>query len=124
MRITILGTGLAIITLGFWGTTLLPQKEAFAYLQGTLTLGGGLIICAAFSLRMLWHGTIGAGVLALLGMVRGLGNLPNLLPDQEKSPLPFLELAITILTAYLLARVITALLTEKSRRHIQSPRDP
>ena len=124
MRITILFTGIAIISLGFWSTTLLSEKESIAYLQGALTLGGGLLICAAFTIRMPWHGIIGAGILALLGFVRGLGNLPKLVTDQPHTSLPFLELAITVLTASLFARVIVTLLKEKSHRSIQSLRDP
>ncbi len=37
-----------------------------ALMFGSLTLGGGFIICGLFSIKMLWHGVIGAGVLALV----------------------------------------------------------
>jgi hypothetical protein len=117
VRLTILLTGLTILALGFWATSLLPKKEAMAYLQGSLTLGGGLLICAAFSLRMLWHGIVGAGVLALLGMVRGLGNIPKFFPPHSPNAQAYLELAITALSAALFARIITTLLQEKARRH-------
>jgi Na+/proline symporter len=116
VRLTILITGLIILALGFWATSLLPKREAMAYLQGTLTLGGGLLICAAFTLRMHWHGIIGAGVLALLGMVRGLGNIPKFFPPQSPNANAYLELAITSLSAALFARVIHTLLQEKSRQ--------
>ncbi len=109
MRLTILIVGLLILALGFWATSLLPKKEAMAYLQGSLTLGGGLLICAAFTFRMLWHGIIGAGVLALLGMVRGLGNIPKFFPPHSPNANAYLELAITALSAALFARLITTL---------------
>lgn len=123
MRLTILITGLLILALGFWATSLLPKKEAMAYLQGALTLGGGLLICAAFSLRMLWHGIVGAGVLSLLGMVRGLGNIPKFFPPNTPNAQSYLELATTALSAALFARVLTALLQEKSRRQAQALHD-
>lgn len=118
MRLAILIIGLVILSLGFWAANLLPKKEAMAFLQGSLTLGGGLLICAAFTVRMLWHGIIGAGVLALLGMVRGLGNLPKLLPPHTPGPQNFLELATTGLSAILFSAVVSALLREKSRRQL------
>jgi hypothetical protein len=119
VRLAILITGLIILALGFSATHLLPKKEAMAFLQGSLTLGGGLLICAAFTLRMLWHGVIGAGVLALLGMVRGAGNLPKFFPPNSPDTSAYLELAITALSAFLFARVTKGLLLEK--KHLQTP---
>lgn len=120
MRLLILITGLLILALGFWSTSLLPKKEAMAFLQGSLTLGGGLLICSVFTLRMHWHGIIGAGVLTLLGMVRGLGNIPKLFPPNTPGISAYLELTITALSAALFTRVIMLLLHEKSRQPSQA----
>lgn len=119
MRLVILIAGLAILGLGIWAQSLLPKREAMAFLQGTLTLGGGLLICAAFTLRMHWHGILGAGVLALLGMASGLVNIPKFFPPHTPNAQSYLELAVTAISAALFARIITALIEEKSRRQLR-----
>ena len=102
---------------------VLEKNDALAFLQGTLTLGGGMIICGLFSLKMQWHGVIGAGVLALLGAARGLGNVPDFVKllggDHPRGPAPAMELGITVICLVLLFRVLRELQREKIRRMLE-----
>ena len=123
MRFQIFFSGAMILFLGVAGMELLPKNEALALLQGALTLGGGMIICGLFSLKMQWHGIIGAGVLALLGAARGAGNVPDfvklLAGDHARGPAPALELGVTLISLVLLLRVIRALQRERVRRMLE-----
>ena len=106
---------------------LLDRVEAWPFLLGTLTLGGGLIICGLFSLNMRWHGLLGAGVLALLGAARGLANLPDLLKlmagDFSRGAAPAMELGVTVLCLSLLLRVVGTLRRERAGRRMARQRD-
>lgn len=123
MRFQIFFSGVAIGALGMVATRLLESGEGTAFLLGSLTLAGGLLICGLFSLKMKWHGIIGAGVLALLGAARGLGNLPDMLAflggEGERGPAPVMELGITAVCMVLLARVLTELQRERVRRMLE-----
>lgn len=123
MRFQIFLSGALMLVLGTVAMRVLDQKAALAFLQGTLTLGGGMIICGLFSLKMQWHGIIGAGVLALLGAARGLGNVPDFLKlltgDHSRGPAPALELAVTLICLVLLLRVLRALQRERTRRMLE-----
>lgn len=123
MRFHIFTSGLAVLALGFYGTTLLPEKEAIAMLHGVLTLGGAILICGFFSLKMQWHGIIGAGVIALLGAARGIGNLPDFIRlvsgDPSPGPRPALEFGFTLVCLMLLVRSVQALLRERTRRLLE-----
>ncbi|MCU0753175.1 MAG: hypothetical protein MUC40_09175 [Akkermansiaceae bacterium] len=72
---------------------------------------------------MKWHGIIGAGVLALMGAARGLGNLPDLAlflsGERERGAAPVMELGITVVCLVLLARVLAALYRERIRRMLE-----
>ena len=100
MRFQIFFSGVMMCLLGVLAMRVLEKNEALAFLQGTLTLGGGVIICGLFSLKMQWHGVIGAGVLALLGAARGLGNVPDFVKllggDHPRGPAPAMELGVTL----------------------------
>jgi hypothetical protein len=123
MRFLIFLSGAAILALGVVAHRVLGKTEALAFIQGALTLGGGIIICGLFSLKMQWHGLIGAGVLALLGTARGAANLPDALKllagDRSRGPAPALELGVTALCLLLLARVLAALHRERTRRMLE-----
>lgn len=123
MRVQLFIGGAMIIVLGLMALSGLPREPAAAMLQGTLTLGGALLICGLFSLRMRWHGVIGAGVVALLGAARGAGNLPDLgkwlSGDRSRGNTPWIEAAITLVCLILLTRVIAALRREKIRRMLE-----
>lgn len=123
MRIQIFASGAVIALLGLAGLRLLGKDEALAFLQGALTLGGGMIICGLFSLKMRWHGIIGAGVLSLLGVARGLGNIPDFVKllggDHSRGPAPALELGVTSICLVSLLRVIRALQQERTRRMLE-----
>lgn len=123
MRIQIFFGGALILALGALAMRLLDPHAALAFFQGTLTLGGGMIICGLFALKMQWHGIIGAGVLALLGAARGLGNIPDFLKllagDHDRGPAPALELAVTLVCLVLLSRVLRALQRERTRRMLE-----
>lgn len=120
MRFQIFFSGVAVLALGLAAMRILEKDAAFGFLQGTLTLGGGFLICGFFSLKMKWHGIIGGGVLALLGAARGLGNLPDLASflagERERGPAPVLESGITLICLVLLLRVLAGLNRERIRR--------
>ena len=116
MRIAILSSGLLLSALGLLALRILPKDDAIAFFQGALTLGGGWLICFGFSFRMHWHGIIGAGVLALLGLAKGFGNLPDLMPPSSPGAKAWMELCVTVVSALLLGRVIALLMNERSRR--------
>jgi hypothetical protein len=121
MRLLIFLSGAVILALGFVAHHLLGKTEALAFIQGSLTLGGGLVICGLFSLKMPWHGLIGAGVLALLGTTRGAANLPDALKlfagDRSRGPAP--ALGVTAVCLLLLVRVLAALQRERTRRMLE-----
>jgi hypothetical protein len=123
MKFQVFFSGAAILALGAAAMNLLERTQAFAFLQGAATLGGGLIICGLFALKSQWHGIIGAGVLALLGAARGLGNFPKLATflagQRENGPMPLLEFGVTLICLVLLMRVLTALFREKTRRLLE-----
>lgn len=124
MRILIFTSGLAIVGLGIGALSILDKSHAMGFFQGALTLGGGFIICGIFSIRMWWHGLIGAGILALLGAGRGLGNLPGLAKfvsgDRSRETAPLLELGVTVICLMLLIRVLRALSRERLRRMLEA----
>lgn len=115
--------GVAIIAIGMLGMSRLDKDPAMALLVGCLTLGGGFIICGLFSIKMLWHGVIGAGALALISFARGLFNLPDaakfIVGERPRGNEPIFELAITLLSALLLARILAAWNRERRRRMLE-----
>lgn len=123
MHFQIFFSGAAVVGLGAAAMQTLERNQAFAFLQGALTLGGGLLICGLFALKMKWHGIIGAGVLALLGAARGIGNLPDLAHflsgERERGAAPVLELGVTVVCLVLLMRVLAALYRERIRRMLE-----
>lgn len=123
MFLRIFCSGIAVLGLGFVASRILTGYESLGFLQGALSLGGGLIICALFSLKSTWHGTIGAGILALLGAARGLSNLPDLLPSIAGTSLrgktPILEAGITAICFLLMIRVLGVLQRERTRRMLE-----
>ena len=123
MRIHVFFSGLMVLALGGSAMWLLERRDALAFLQGGLTLGGGIIICGLFSLKAKWHGLIGAGVLALLGVARGLANIPDFIKlaggDRQRGAAPVMELGVTLICLLLLLRVIAALRRERIRRMLE-----
>ena len=124
MRFYIFTSGLTILATGFAATSLLEKNLAIGFAQGALTLGGGILICGIFSIKMQWHGIIGAGVLAMLGAARGLGNVPGLVKflngDRSRETAPLLEAGVTVICLLLLLKVIRALSQERVRRMLES----
>jgi hypothetical protein len=120
MRFHVFLTGVAVLASGGAAMRLLSKNEVLGYLNGALTLGGGLVICGLFSLKSYWHGLIGAGVLALLGAARGGANLPAAFRyfsgDASRGVAPLLELGVTLVCLVLLVRVLRALQQERIRR--------
>ncbi len=123
IRAYIFFIGVAIITIGILGMSRLDKDPAMALLVGSLTLGGAIIICGIFSIKMLWHGVMGAGALALISFGRGLFNLPDaakfIVGERPRGNEPLFELAVTILSALLLTRVIAAWNKERRRRMLE-----
>lgn len=111
-----------IIAIGFLGMGQLEKDPAMAFLLGSMTLGGGFLICGLFSIKMLWHGIIGAGVLALLGAGRGIMNLPGLAKflsgERTRGIAPLLELIVLIVCALLLAKVYRTWTAERTKKSI------
>lgn len=124
MRFIIFLCAAAILALGAASHWLLSKDLAVGFLNGSLQLGGGIAICGFFSLKSRWHGIVGAGVMALLGAARGLGNLPGLLRyaagERPRGSAPLLELAVTAISLVLLFKVIRALSQERERRLLES----
>jgi len=123
IRAYIILAGFVIISLGAYGTTILDKDAAMGFMMGALTLGGGFLICGFFSVKMFWHGIIGAGVLALLGLGRGVLNLQDaaefMLGERSRGQAPLLELAVTIISAVVLTRIIAAWNRERTRRLLE-----
>ncbi len=124
MRFSIFLYGISILGLGVLAVFLLERKDSLGFLVGAMQLGGGIIICGLFSFRMFWHGVIGAGILALLGAARGLGNAPGLFKlltgDTAHGPMPLLEMGSTVICLLLFFKVIRALYQERLRRMLES----
>lgn len=120
VRISIFLSAAVVIGIGFVGMGQMEKDAGMAFLLGAMTLGGGLLICGLFSLKMQWHGMIGAGVLAMLGVGRGVLNLPGLakflVGDQSRGNAPLLELVVTIMCTVLLLRIWGAWKTERGHR--------
>jgi hypothetical protein len=120
LRVFIFLAAAAIIGLGFYSTSVMEKNAGLAFLLGSFTLGGSLLISGLFSLKMPWHGIIGAGVIALLGLGRGVLNFPDfakyLTGERERGVAPALELCVTLVCAMLLIRVIRTLAAEKARQ--------
>lgn len=119
-RISLLAAAAIIVGLGFLGTFRLEKDAGMAFLLGTLTLGGGFLICGLFSLNMPWHGVLGGGVLALLGFGRGILNAPDfaefLTGSRTRGIAPPLEMAVTLVCVAVLLRVHRAWSLERIRR--------
>jgi hypothetical protein len=124
MRFHIIFSGLAILGLGFAAPHLLDRSDALGFLNGALTLGGGMVICGIFAVKMHWHGIIGAGIVALLGAARGLGNLPRLAKfiagERTHGATPLLELGVMLICLLLVLKIIRALSKERLRRMLES----
>lgn len=120
IRFSIFFSGVAVLLIGFLGQGQMERESGFAFVTGTMTLGGGFLICGVFSIKMLWHGVIGAGVLALLGAGRGLLNLGDLakyfVGERERGGAPPLEFAVLLVCVFLLMRVLHVLARERTRR--------
>jgi len=119
-RISLFLAAAAIVGLGLFGTVRLEKEAGMAFLLGSLTLGGGFLICALFSLNMPWHGILGGGVLALLGFGRGILNAPDFAEfvagSRERGIAPPLETAVALVCVLVLLRVHRAWSLERIRR--------
>ena len=124
MRFNIFLNGGTILAMGAASVYLLDRSESLGFLQGAFTLGGGIVICGIFSIKMQWHGIIGAGILALLGAARGMGNLAGLAKfvsgDRSRGAAPVLEFGVTLICALLLLKIIRALSQERVRRMLET----
>jgi hypothetical protein len=124
MRFYIFLSGFLLLAMGAVGLFLLEKPYSIGFLQGSLTLGGGFLICGIFSVKMQLHGFIGSGILALLGAARGLGNLPGLVKffsgERPRGTAPLLELGVTLICLLLLLKVIRTLSIERLRRMLAS----
>jgi hypothetical protein len=119
MRTHIFLSGFLVLAAGLISTRLLGKMESFEFVRGAFTLGGAFLICGLFTLRMQWHGVIGAGVVALLGAAKGVLNLKDFpayfMGDHSRGLAPLLEIAITLICVVLLVRVVRLLQSERTR---------
>lgn len=124
MRVYIFVCGLTVLATGAAAISILERPASIGFIQGALTLGGGILICGIFSIKMRWHGIIGAGVMATLGAARGIANFPDLAKfltgDRPRGSAPILEFGVTAISILLLVRVIRALALERTRRMLES----
>ena len=127
MRTYIFFSGLVIVAMGIAAMSILAKPDSVGFLQGALTLGGGIVICGAFSMKMKWHGIIGAGILAMLGAARGLGNLPGLVKfltgERPRGSTPVLEMGVTLICLLLLLKIIRVLSQERVRRMLEAAKE-
>ena len=90
-------------------------------LQGGLTLGGGWIICALFSMTAgsRWVGVAGAGVLGLLGASRCIPAFFKLPKDSANPQLIFQAIAgaLCVLVTVVVVRLF---FQERNRRQIEA----
>jgi hypothetical protein len=123
MRISIFLSGATILAMGGVATAVLEKADAVGFLTGAMQLGGGMVICGLFSIRMHWHGVIGAGILALLGAARGLANVPGLAKfaagDRTHGATPVMEFGVTLICLLLFVKVIRVLFQERVRRMLE-----
>ena len=126
MRTQIFASGILILLTGIVGAFLMPKMPGIEFLRGGVTLGGALVICGIFTIRMYWHGLIGAGVVALVGAAKGVMGIKALpdwfAGDRSRGAAPLLELGITILCVVLLFRVVGILKAERTRRMLEADR--
>ena len=124
-RICLFAAALVIIGLGVFGTFRLEKDAGMGFLLGSLTLGGGFLICGLFSLNMQWHGILGGGVLALLGFGRGILNTPDFVEfvsgSRARGIAPALEIAVALVCVSVLLRVYRAWSLERIRRSREAP---
>lgn len=124
MRFFVFVCGVTIVAMGVATTRLMAPDIWPGFLRDTLTLGGGLIICGIFSLKMPWHGFIGAGVMALIGAAVGLKTLPAAfrfaMGERINGSMPVFELGVTVICILLLMRIIRALHRERVRRLLEA----
>ena len=111
-KLLFIAGGLAI-ALGFTSFHTIGDRDL---LQGGITLGGGFIICAIFTMRSKWHGIGGAGVLAFLGALRAF---PGLGPLGSGDPAAFFKLAAWLICTVVLVTVVRALRMERLRHSIE-----
>jgi hypothetical protein len=123
MHFFIFLSGATILAMGGISLGVLAKPDAVGFLTGAMQLGGGMMICGLFSLKMHWHGVIGAGILAMLGAARGLGNVPGLVKfvagDRTHGATPVLEACVTVTCLLLFGKVIRALFHERMRRMLE-----
>lgn len=115
--------GLAILALGVAAMQVLEKPASFAFLQGALTLGGGIVICGFFSGRLPWHALGATTVISMLGACKGIPNLAGLpkylLGDRSRGPAPVLESAVALICILLLIAAVKTLLAERARRQLE-----
>jgi hypothetical protein len=123
MRYLIFVSGLVILAMGGVAMSVLSKTDGQGFLYGAMQLGGGLLICGIFAIRMPWHGIIGAGVIALLGTAKGMTNIPGLVKflggNREHGITPLLEIGVTAICFLLMLRVLATLQRERVRRMLE-----
>ena len=121
MRFQIFLAAAAVSALGLAGREALHDPaERLGFGIDVLKLGGALLICGLFALKMSRHGIIGAGVVALLGVSlsgRYLAVVPRYwLGERRVEPVAMLSSAAALIWPLLLLAVARYLIADKRRR--------
>ncbi len=126
MRSHVFLSGILVIATGILAAQFIPKMPGFEFIRGALTLGGALLICGLFMIRMPWHGLIGAGIVSLLGAakgVMGLQDFPDFISgDRSRGLAPVFELGITVIAVVLLFRIVGVLKRERIKRMLEQGR--
>lgn len=113
MRLLIFIAGALICGLGVLAS---KHPDDPAVLQGGLTLGGVFIICGLFSIRSLWHGIAGAGMVAFLGLMR---TVPALWSKDHANTVARFEGPVAGICLIVFIAAIRALMAERQRIAIE-----
>jgi hypothetical protein len=123
MRFQIFLAGFAVLALAYAGSEVLFDDERLGFLIDALKLGGALLICGLFSLRMPLHGMIGAAVVALIGASFGIQHfavIPRFwFGERRPEPVEMLSSAATLICVLLVVSVLRFLFAEKRRRLLE-----
>lgn len=127
MRFQIFLAGFAVLALAYAGSEVLFGDERLGFIIDALKLGGALLICGLFSLRMPLHGMLGAGVVALIGAAFGAQNLAVVpgfwFGKRPADPVALLSSAAALICLLLVLSVVRFLIAAKRRRQLDAEED-
>jgi len=127
MRFQIFLAGFAVLALAYAGAEALFGDERLGFIIDALKLGGALLICGLFSLRMPLHGMLGAAVVALIGALYGAQHLAVIprfwFGERRPDPVALLSSAAALICVLLVVGVVRFLFAEKRRKSLEDAAD-